>query len=96
MRRWTCFAVGAALGLAVVAQTAHCWAAEVQKAEPGKQEPQKLDRTIRVTMDYLLYLPKDYAQKDSWPLMLFLHGAGERGDDLNRVKLHGQIGRAHV
>ena len=30
-------------------------------------------------MDYLLYLPKDYAEKDSWPLLLFLHGAGERG-----------------
>ena len=24
-----------------------------------------------------------------WPLMLFLHGAGERGDDLNLVKVHG-------
>jgi predicted peptidase len=40
-------------------------------------------------MDYLLYLPKDYAEKDSWPLMLFLHGAGERGNDLDRVKVHG-------
>ena len=28
-------------------------------------------------------------QKDSWPLMLFLHGAGERGDDLELVKKHG-------
>ena len=40
-------------------------------------------------MKYLLYLPKDYEQKPSWPLMLFLHGAGERGDDLNLVKKHG-------
>jgi dipeptidyl aminopeptidase/acylaminoacyl peptidase len=23
----------------------------------------------------LLYLPKEYDQKDSWPLLLFLHGA---------------------
>jgi predicted peptidase len=64
-------------------------AAEDQKAEPGKQEPQKLERTIKVTMDYLLYLPKDYAEKDSWPLLLFLHGAGERGENLDRVKAHG-------
>jgi predicted peptidase len=40
--------------------------------------------------EYLLYLPKDYAQKSQkWPLMLFLHGAGERGNDLNLVKKHG-------
>ena len=56
---------------------------------PGTMQAQKLDRTVHVTMDYLIYLPKDYADKDTWPLMLFLHGAGERGDDLNRVKVHG-------
>jgi predicted peptidase len=64
-------------------------AAEDQKMEPGKQEPQKLERTIKVTMDYLLYLPKNYAEKESWPLLLFLHGAGERGENLDRVKVHG-------
>ena len=64
-------------------------AAEDQKPEPGKQLAQKLDRTIHVTMNYLFYLPKDYAEKDSWPLLLFLHGAGERGDDLEKVKVHG-------
>ena len=40
-------------------------------------------------MKYLLYLPKDYDQKESWPLLLFLHGAGERGDNLELVKKHG-------
>jgi predicted peptidase len=40
-------------------------------------------------MNYLLYLPKDYEQQESWPLLLFLHGAGERGDDINLVKKHG-------
>ena len=64
-------------------------AAEEPKAEPGKQDPQKLERTIKVTMDYLLYLPKDYAEKESWPLLLFLHGSGESGDNLERVKVHG-------
>ena len=40
---------------------------------------------------YLLYLPKDYDvdQARRWPLVLFLHGAGERGDDLRMVAQHG-------
>jgi len=59
-------------------------------AEPATgQKPCELDRTIKVQMKYLLYLPKDYDQKESWPLLLFLHGSGERGDDLNLVKKHG-------
>jgi predicted peptidase len=49
----------------------------------------KLDRPYQVQLDYLLYLPKDYQQKQSWPLLLFLHGAGERGDDPELVKVHG-------
>jgi poly(3-hydroxybutyrate) depolymerase len=51
-------------------------------AEPVQQKSCELIRTITVTMKYLLYLPMDYEKKPSWPLMLFLHGAGERGDDL--------------
>lgn len=41
-------------------------------------------------MEYLLYLPDGYSKSDkTWPLVLFLHGAGERGSDLNYVKRHG-------
>lgn len=41
--------------------------------------------------DYLLYLPPDYNKDESkkWPLILFLHGSGERGTDVNQVKRHG-------
>ncbi len=58
-------------------------------ASDSQQQRCELNRTVKVTMKYLLYLPKDYQQKDSWPLLLFLHGAGERGDDLELVKKHG-------
>lgn len=46
--------------------------------------------TKTVEVDYLLYVPKDYGTSDEpLPLMLFLHGAGERGDNLEKVKKHG-------
>ena len=39
--------------------------------------------TYTVNINYLLYLPQDYNQslQYRWPLILFLHGAGERGTD---------------
>ncbi len=30
---------------------------------------------------YALFLPKDYSADKKWPVLLFLHGAGERGSD---------------
>ncbi len=40
---------------------------------------------------YLLSLPDGYADDANrqWPLLVFLHGAGERGTDLNVLKKHG-------
>ena len=44
-----------------------------------------------VGLQYLLALPKGYDTQDQqrWPLILFLHGAGERGANLEQVKKHG-------
>jgi len=58
-------------------------------ADDAAQTPKRLSVQIPVEMDYLLYLPKDYDSKESWPLVLFLHGSGERGSDLELVKKHG-------
>jgi predicted peptidase len=43
------------------------------------------------SMKYLLYLPPDCNSKpgEKFPLVLFLHGSGERGDDLNLVNKNG-------
>ncbi len=40
---------------------------------------------------YLLFLPADYEAnpKKIWPLVLFLHGRGQRGYDVDVVKAHG-------
>lgn len=37
---------------------------------------------------YLIYLPQEYKQgaRSAWPLLLHLHGAGERGSDFRRVR----------
>lgn len=46
--------------------------------------------TITAKLNYLLSLPEDYGKsKKRWPLVLFLHGSGESGSDLAKVKVHG-------
>ena len=53
----------------------------------GTQQAAKVE--IKFEVKYVLYLPKDYDKQEKWPLVLFLHGSGERGDDLEQVKVHG-------
>ncbi len=50
--------------------------------------------TVKSELAYLLTLPRGYvdpsvAGAPRWPLVLFLHGMGERGDDLTLVAKHG-------
>jgi predicted peptidase len=47
--------------------------------------------TRKLDLNYLLFLPAGYEQdrEERWPLILFLHGAGERGANLSKVALHG-------
>ena len=41
-------------------------------------------------MNYLLTAPTDFDPKtEKLPLIVFLHGVGERGDNIEKVKLHG-------
>ena len=46
----------------------------------------EIRRTIK--LGYLLFVPEK-AKKEKMPLLVFLHGAGERGSDLERLKVHG-------
>lgn len=52
---------------------------------------QQQERRFVQELRYLLYLPPGYDQDTSrqWPLMIFLHGSGESGTDLQKVKTHG-------
>lgn len=53
-----------------------------------------------IKIKYLLQFPKDYypSQETKHPLILFLHGAGERGNDLEELKQHGipKIAEEHI
>jgi predicted peptidase len=82
-------AVGA-LGLA------SCSTVKKAAAPPTQPKPPIANLTAKtftekVAMQYLLFLPKGYdAQKTNrWPLMMFLHGSGEREGNVWRVTIHG-------
>ncbi len=59
---------------------------DVQQA---RQFTKQITRTV--TLNYLLYVPRAAASQPEkkWPLILFLHGAGERGSDVWLVAKHG-------
>ena len=42
-------------------------------------------------LNFLLSLPKGYEAEGEkkWPLVVFLHGSGERGDEVQKVGIHG-------
>jgi predicted peptidase len=81
------FILGALLtaGLAVPSLSAD------KESGPVQQEKHfEKDVKVHVKMNYLLFLPEGYGKDDKqWPLILFLHGAGESGDNLAKVKVHG-------
>ncbi|MCL5019661.1 MAG: alpha/beta fold hydrolase [Patescibacteria group bacterium] len=48
----------------------------------------KVPKTIN--RKYLLFLPENYGKEEKrWPLILYLHGASVRGDNINRIKKYG-------
>lgn len=65
-----------------------------QAAEPLSvgQQAQTFSRQVSktVTTNYLLYLPDTYEvdKNRHWPLIIFLHGSGERDNDLSKLKVH--------
>lgn len=62
-------------------RVAHWW----QLPRPGAIG---LDQFVSATMskDFLIYLPENYGDTETWPLVVFLHGSGERGTDPSRLR----------
>jgi len=51
-----------------------------------------LERSVKVgdhTYRYRVWLPPHYSKVRHWPVVLFLHGSGERGDDNERQLMAG-------
>lgn len=48
-------------------------------------KPHKYQKELKrqIYANYLLYLPRDYDDKEKWPLILYLHGGKGRGNDLS-------------
>ena len=91
MRSRSTLGIFIVLSLAVVVTAAESPAAGKQVAASTTVKVQGDDGQREATLRYWLYLPAEYDAKPDakWPLILFLHGSGERGDDLEKVKIHG-------
>lgn len=50
---------------------------------------QQIEKHSKSGLNYLEYIPKVKTNSEKLPLLIFLHGMGERGSDLSKVKFHG-------
>ena len=90
MRNTTHLLTAAAL-LALVASTSAQPAAMTNPPSTQLVKHFRFTKTESAEVNYLLFLPKGYDAKAEkrWPMILFLHGAGERGTDIWKVATHG-------
>lgn len=49
----------------------------------------KFEKNIKLTLNYMVYLPQSYDTIKKFPLILSLHGSGERGNNIDSVKKWG-------
>lgn len=75
---------------ALLAATWSLFAATALFADQTEEEFKK-EIKEPIGLKFLLQLPDGYETEThkKWPLVIFLHGAGERGNDLSKVAIHG-------
>ena len=49
----------------------------------------KTEIVVNKSLNYILHVPKN--TNDKKPLIVFLHGSGEKGADIEKVKIHGPL-----
>lgn len=75
----------------------HC--ATMAHSEPRLLRETYFSEVTGSERDYFVYLPSEFATRDQWPVLLFLHGNGERGDakeELDFVLAHGPLYEAWI
>jgi predicted peptidase len=79
-----------AVAVTLVAAAAIAGACVLQVVAAPEEKAFKKDVVLHVEWKYAQWLPDGYAaSQGKWPLLVFLHGAGEVGEDLSRVMRHG-------
>ncbi|MCK9208356.1 MAG: prolyl oligopeptidase family serine peptidase [Salinivirgaceae bacterium] len=63
--------------------------AAMKAQQAGSQFKQQINGSFQ--LQYLVYLPQNYQPQgnEKYPMLLFLHGSGERGDSIELVKAWG-------
>jgi len=64
-------------------------ASQAQEQTLKSELNMKTSITLNMDYKYILQLPENIAKDEKLPLLVFLHGSGERGDDVDLVKVHG-------
>ncbi len=77
--------------LCLTALLIHTVEAQYDTLKPGKQTSHYFEMSDGNKIGFLLYLPQNYSadNEEKYPLLMFLHGGGERGSQLDSVKRHG-------
>lgn len=73
--------------------------AAVAQSEPQLLRESYFSDVTGSERDYFVYLPSGFSSRDKWPVMLFLHGNGERGNgksELDFVLVHGPLYEAWI
>ena len=81
--------VAEVLGLVILVGCASRWMSPLLEGQHAQALHRRVARTFEAR--YLLYLPENFQLHGDrrYPLLIFLHGSGEAGDDLEKVKAHG-------
>lgn len=79
----------AALGMQLWWPSAQAWWERPTAGRQGVFQFDKSDQAPGINRKALLYLPRQYASRSDWPLIVYLHGSGERGTDLSYLHRFG-------
>ncbi|MEM6484216.1 MAG: alpha/beta fold hydrolase [Pseudomonadota bacterium] len=77
-------------GTALVAQLAYPgvtrWLNAARPGAVGIFQCHNGSEARTIAREGVIYLPEDYSTREEWPLVIFLHGSGERGHDPSRLR----------